>query len=111
MQLDLNLGSNFKSCVSSNFFNFSEIIYHTTKIDVSNLVFLIFCVKWVIKWKKIRIKNNKPLKKSLLLIHFSYNNNNIIIHIVVGQTKIENFMDNNLNDFFYLFQIKLYLFY
>ena len=37
----------------------------------------------------------------------------IIIQGVVGQTKIDNFMDKNLNDFFFfhLFQIKLYLFY
>ena len=35
----------------------------------------------------------------------------LLLLLVVGQTKIENFMDNNLNDFFFhLFQIKLYLF-
>ena len=109
MQLDLNLGSNFKPCVSSNFFNFSEIIYHTTKIDVSNLVFLIFCAKQVIKRENHRIKINKYIKKkSPLLINFSY----IIIIIMVGETKIENVIDNNLNDFFFhLFQINLYLFY
>ena len=47
-------------------------------------------------------------KKSPLLINFSY----IIIIIMVGETKIENVIDNNLNDFFFhLFQINLYLFY
>ena len=36
----------------------------------------------------------------------------IIIQIVlIGETKIENVMDNNLNDFFFhLFQINVYLF-
>ena len=35
----------------------------------------------------------------------------IIIQILVRQTKIENFTIKNINIFFYLFQINLYLFY
>ena len=56
-----------------------------------------------IESKLINIKTKSPS-----LIKFSY----IIIIIMVGETKIENVIDNNLNDFFFhLFQINLYLFY
>ena len=36
------------------------------------------------------------------MINFSYIIIIIIIQIAIGQTKIENFMDNNLNNFFFL---------
>ena len=35
--------------VSSNFLNFGATIYYSTKIKESNLIFLIFYAKWVIK--------------------------------------------------------------
>jgi len=43
------------------------------------------------------------------LIHFSYII--IIIIMVVGETKIENVIDNNLNDIFPFISKNLYLFY
>ena len=70
-------------CFPSNFLNFGIIIYYTTKIEESNLIFLFYCAKWVIKWENHKIKINKPYKKSLSLIHFSYI---IIKQLVVGQT-------------------------
>ena len=47
-----------------------------------------------IESKLINIKTKSPS-----LIKFSY----IIIIIMVGETKIENVIDNNLNDFFFPF--------
>ena len=49
-------------CVPLNFLNFGATIYYTTKIK-SNLIFLIFCDKWVIKWENHRIKIKKTIKK------------------------------------------------
>ena len=37
--------SNIIPCVLSNFLNFGAIIYYATKIEESNLIFLIFCAK------------------------------------------------------------------
>ena len=45
-------------------------------------------------------KLNIKKKKSPSLINFSYI---IIIIIMVGETKIENVIDNNLNDFFSIY--------
>ena len=47
-----------------------------------------------IESKLINIKTKSPS-----LINFSY----IIIIIMVGETKIENVIDNNLNDFFSIY--------
>ena len=41
-------------CVPFNFLNFGATIYYTTKIE-SNLIFIIFYDKGVIKWEDHRI--------------------------------------------------------
>ena len=61
------------SCVQSNFPNFVATIYYThTKKKKKDLIFLIFCAIWVIKWENHKIKINKSLKNSSSLIHYYY---------------------------------------
>ena len=77
------------SCVPSKFLNFGIVIYYTTKSR--SPIYLLFWAKWVIKWEKSTTIESK-------LINFKKNHHLwfiIIIQIVVGQTKIENFMNNN----------------
>ena len=74
----------------SNFHNFYATIYYTTKIENSNLIFLNLLLNELLHEKIIESK----------LINLSKNHHHWFIIIIII-TKIENFIENNLNDFFF----------